>query len=42
MKYRSKINYKKGKRMFSKTADRTHYKNTQYVNPVMMRGGTRL
>lgn len=36
---RSKINRSKSKRMFSKTASKTHKKN---INPNPMRGGLRL
>lgn len=40
MAYRKKIrNVRKDKRIFSKTADRIHRKNTK---PAPMRGGTRL
>jgi len=38
-KYRKKINYKKGKKLFTKTAKKVNYKNMK-TNP--MRGGIRL
>ena len=36
---RRKMNRRKSKRMFSATADKTHYKN---IKPRPMRGGIRL
>ena len=36
---RKKMNYRKSKKLFSRTADRTHIYN---INPRPMRGGTRL
>ena len=40
MNKRSKMPYKKGKKVFSKTADLTHKRNLIQLNP--MRGGIRL
>lgn len=37
---RRKMNYKKSKKYFTKTARKVHKKN--YVNPLPMRGGYRL
>lgn len=37
---RKKLPYKKSKKLFSKTANRTHKKNT--LNTIPMRGGIRL
>lgn len=42
MKYRTKIPYRKSQKMFSRGASRTQSINLTTVNPVMMRGGTRL
>jgi len=39
MAYRRKLNRRKGRKMFSRTASRSHRKNFR-TNP--MRGGTRL
>lgn len=42
MKRRSKIPHKKSKRMFSRTASRTHKKNLPAPRSTPMRGGIRL
>ena len=42
MKYRQSLSRKKSSKMFSRGASRTQSINLATVNPVMMRGGTRL
>ena len=42
MKYRQKLSRSKSSKMFTKGASRTQSINLATVNPVMMRGGTRL
>ena len=42
MKYRKALSRKQSSKMFRKGASRTQSINLATVNPVMMRGGTRL
>lgn len=42
MKYRSKMTKSSSQGLFARTSAKTHYKNLIPVNPMVMRGGTRL
>lgn len=42
MKKRYKMSSGKARKMFSRTADRTHRFNYQQRNPLVMRGGIRM